>query len=45
MVQVKQTNADTSEVIIAGLGHRLECPEGVRLFWKLRQSSTHGEEL
>ena len=44
-VQVKQTSAETSEVVVEGLGHRLECPEGIRLFWKLRQSSKHGEEL
>ena len=45
IAQVKQTNAETSEVIVEGLDHRLECPEGIRLSWKLRQSSKHGEEL
>ena len=43
--QVKQGDAETGEVIVEGIGHRLECPEGIRLSWKLLKSSDHGEEL
>ena len=44
-VQVKQGNAEMGEVIVEGIGHRLECPEGIRLSWKLLKASDHGEEL
>ncbi len=43
--QVKQGDAEMGEVIVEGIGHRLECPEGIRLSWKLLKSSDHGEEL
>ena len=43
--QVKQGDADMGEVIVEGIGHRLECPEGIRLSWTLLKPSGHGEEL
>ena len=42
--QVKQGSTE-GEVVIEGIGHRLECPEGIRLSWKLQKSGGHGEEL
>ena len=42
--QVKQNGVEGGEVVVEGIGHRLECPEGFRLSWKLKASG-HGEEL
>ena len=42
--QVQQNGVEGGEVVVEGIGHRLECPEGIRLSWKLKASG-HGEEL
>ena len=42
--QVQQNGVEGGEVIVEGIGHRLECPEGIRLSWKLKAAG-HGEEL
>ena len=41
---MKQNGVEGGEVVVEGIGHRLECPEGIRLSWKLK-ASRHGEEL
>ena len=42
--QVFHVNDLVSEAHIVGLGHKLECPHGFRLTWKL-EKLTHADEL